>query len=239
MLRLNSQTAVGFFNRDDRMAQLRFSKGELLLRVRHLEEGESFEVDTPNAAITVLSEGEYRFDANPDTATTLVVVRHGEAEVTGGGQAFSVREGNSAQVSGTDQLSFDVQYAPEPDGFEGWAQDRDAARTAPCPRGISLRTWSDIRTCIKWFDARAWAGHAQTRSWPATFDCRSSSPLRRSRSESQTRRQEGVIDSPRTAVGRFAFERPLLSSAMARSMSAGGKEGFGQVRLSVPQTVTA
>ena len=135
VLRLNSQTSLGFLNLDDRMAQLRFSEGELLLRVRHLDEDESFEVDTPNAAITILREGEYRFNANPDTATTFIVVRHGEAQVTGGGQAFSIREGNSAQISGTDQLSYDVRYAPEADWFEGWAQDRDAREA----RAVSAR----------------------------------------------------------------------------------------------------
>jgi hypothetical protein len=130
VLRLNSQTSVGFLNLDDRMAQLRFAQGELALRIRHLEEGESFEVDTPNAAITILREGEYRFNADPNAATTFVVVRHGQVEINGAGQGFSISEGNSAQISGTDQLSYDVQYAPQPGWFEGWAEDRDAREAA-------------------------------------------------------------------------------------------------------------
>jgi hypothetical protein len=135
VLRLNSRTSVGFLNLDDRTAQFRFSEGELLVRVRHLDEDESIEVDTPNAAITMLREGEYRFNADPDAETTLVVVRQGEAEVTGGGQAFTVRAGNSAQVSGTDQLAYDVRVAPQPDWFEGWAEDRDAREA----RALSAR----------------------------------------------------------------------------------------------------
>ncbi|HTQ56117.1 MAG TPA: DUF6600 domain-containing protein [Bryobacteraceae bacterium] len=124
VLRIGPETSLGFLNLDDRVAQLRFAQGELILHVRHLEEDESFEVDTPNAAVTILREGEYRFQANPDTATTLVVVRNGEAEVTGGGQAFTVHAGNSAQLTGSDQLAFDVQYAPPTDWFERWADDR-------------------------------------------------------------------------------------------------------------------
>ena len=125
VLRLGPQSSLGFLNLDDHFAQIRFTQGELFLRVRHLGDDDSFEVDTPNAAITILREGEYRFNADPDAATTWAVVRHGEAEITGGGQAFTLRTGNSAQLSGTDQLAYDVGTVPQPDGFEGWAEDRD------------------------------------------------------------------------------------------------------------------
>jgi hypothetical protein len=125
-LRLGPQSSLGFLNLGDSFAQLSFTQGEFVLRVRHMGEDDSFEVDTPNAAITILREGEYRFNADPDAVTSGVVVRHGEAEVTGGGQAFTLRAGNSAQLSGTDQLAYDVGTVPPPDGFEGWTEDRDA-----------------------------------------------------------------------------------------------------------------
>ncbi len=126
IIRLAPQSSLGFLNLDDRFAQLRFSQGELVLIVWRLGDNESFEVDTPNAAITILREGEYRFNADPDSATTWTMVRRGEAEVTGGGQAFTLRPGNSAQLIGTDQLSYNVQYAPDPDWFERWSTARDA-----------------------------------------------------------------------------------------------------------------
>jgi uncharacterized protein DUF6600/FecR-like protein len=125
-LRLGALSSLGFLNLDDHVAQIRFTQGELSLRVRHLRDDESFEVDTPNAAITILREGEYRFSADPDAATTWVVVRRGQAEVTGGGQAFTLNPGNGAQLSGTDQLAFDVQVAPPVDDLEAWCEDRDA-----------------------------------------------------------------------------------------------------------------
>ncbi len=135
VLRLGGQTSAGFLNLDDRMVQLRFAQGELLLRVWRMGEDDSLEVDTPSAAITILREGEYRFNADADSAMVWVTVRHGEAEVTGGGQAFTLRAGDSAQLSGTDQLAYDVQGAPEPDWLEGWAADRDAREA----RGQSAR----------------------------------------------------------------------------------------------------
>jgi hypothetical protein len=125
-LRLGPLSSLGFLNLDDHIAQIRFTQGELSLRVRHLRDDESFEVDTPNAAITILREGEYRFNADPDAVTTWVVVRRGQAEVTGGGQAFTLNPGNGAQLSGTDQLAYDVQVAPQVDDLEAWCEDRDA-----------------------------------------------------------------------------------------------------------------
>jgi hypothetical protein len=97
-----------------------------MIRVRRLGDDEAFEVDTPNAAITILRDGEYRFNADPDSATTTVVARRGDAEVAGGGQAFALHGRNFVQISGTDQLAYDVEYAPAPDDFEGWDEDRDA-----------------------------------------------------------------------------------------------------------------
>ena len=126
VLRVGPQSSLGFLNLADNFAQIRFTQGEFFLRVRHMGDDDSFEVDTPNAAVTILRDGEYRFNADPDAVTSWVVVRHGEAEVTGGGQAFTLRAGNSAQLSGTDQLAYDVGTLPPPDGFEGWAEDRDA-----------------------------------------------------------------------------------------------------------------
>ncbi|MGA2131485.1 MAG: DUF6600 domain-containing protein [Bryobacteraceae bacterium] len=126
VVRIGPMTSLGFLNLDDRLAQLRFAQGELILHVRRLRGDESFEVDTPSAAITILREGEYRFNVDPDAGTTWVVVRSGAAEITGGGQAFTLAAGNSAQLSGANPLSYNVQYAPPTDWFERWADDRQA-----------------------------------------------------------------------------------------------------------------
>ena len=71
VLRIGAQSSLGFLNLDDHFAQIRFTQGELFLRVRHLGDDDSFEVDTPNAAITILRDGEYRFNADPDAVDYL------------------------------------------------------------------------------------------------------------------------------------------------------------------------
>src|SRR6266851_4223704 len=124
-LRLNSRTAFEFLNLDDGSTQIRLTEGSLNIRVRSLDQNETIEIDTPNLAFSVLRPGEYRIDVNPDTETTRIIVRFGEGEVTGGGQAFTVHPREQAQVSGGDSLSYNVLYAPPPDEWDNWCNGRD------------------------------------------------------------------------------------------------------------------
>src|SRR2546426_1642234 len=90
-IRLASQSAFGVLALDDRTTQVRLSQGTLAVRLRHLGDDESFEIDTPNRAVSLLRPGSYRGDVDSSGDTATVTVRHGEAEVTANGSAFSVR----------------------------------------------------------------------------------------------------------------------------------------------------
>src|SRR5436190_23236071 len=57
-LRLGSETSITLLDLDDRTTQVRLSQGTLILRVRHLDDGDLVEVDTPNLAFTVQRTGE-------------------------------------------------------------------------------------------------------------------------------------------------------------------------------------
>ena len=133
-IRLASQSAFGFLALDDRTTQVRLSQGTLAVRLRHLGDDESFEIDTPNGAVSLLRPGSYRVDVDSSGDTTTVTVRHGEAEVTANGSAFSVHADDAAVVIGTDAPSYDIHAALRPDAWEDWcvARDRrwDEARSA-------------------------------------------------------------------------------------------------------------
>ncbi len=124
-LRLNSMTAFEFLNLDDANVQVRLAQGSLSVHVRGLADQETFEIDTPNLAFSLLRPGEYRIDVDPDNQTTIITVRGGEGEVTGGGQAFSVRSQEQVQVSGADSISYNVVGAPQPDEWDGWCLGRN------------------------------------------------------------------------------------------------------------------
>ena len=125
VIRMSSQTSFGFLNLDDRTVQIKLTEGDLSVTVRHFDSNQVFEVDTPNAAVNLLRDGVYRFRVDPNGTMSFVVVHEGQAEVTGGGQAFTINADNSATLTGTDQLAYDIQLAPQQDQFDQWCGQRD------------------------------------------------------------------------------------------------------------------
>ena len=124
-IRMRSETSLTFLDLDDRNVQLRLSQGSIILQVRHLDDGDVFEVDTPNAAFSVLRTGEYRVDVNENGDQTFIAAFRGRGEVTGGGYSYTVVGGQRARFFGTDQLNYDIADLPRSDDFDDWAFDRD------------------------------------------------------------------------------------------------------------------
>jgi hypothetical protein len=124
-IRLGANTGFSFLNLDDNTTQLQLTEGALRIRVQRLNRDEIFEVDTPNLAFSILSPGIYRIDVNEAGDATLVAVREGEGEVTGGGQSFSVHSGDSGTFTGTDQLNADIEGVGDQDDLDRWSYERD------------------------------------------------------------------------------------------------------------------
>ncbi len=124
-IRMREQTALSFLNLDDRTVQLSLTQGAIHIRIRSLREDEIFEVDTPNASLSLLRPGEYRIQTDGDSAVTTVALPGGEAEVTAGGTAFPVHARQSARIMGADGRTYDLVDLPPPDAFYLWCQDRD------------------------------------------------------------------------------------------------------------------
>jgi hypothetical protein len=124
-LRLGSQTAFQFLNLDDQTAQIQLSTGSLSVHIQYLDTNQIFEVDTPNLAFSIYSLGDYRIDVQPDSQTTVVTVRSGAGDVTGGGQAFSLSQGQQASVVGDQSINYNVYDAPPPDWWDSWCLERE------------------------------------------------------------------------------------------------------------------
>ena len=124
-IRMASQTGISFLNLNDQQVQIQLAQGSINVHVRNIYEDEAYEIDTPNLAFSILRPGEYRLSVDPDGNTTVIVVRSGQGEVTGGGRTYTVAPGQRATFSGSDQVSYDVQPAAGLDQFDGWARSRD------------------------------------------------------------------------------------------------------------------
>jgi hypothetical protein len=134
-LRMNAETSMTLTNVNDQTVQVELDQGTLNLWVRHLYDGEIYEVDTPNLAFTVTKSGDYRFDVDPNGDTTMVSVRHGEGEATGQGNAVKVRSGQMATFSNGNSLQHQFAEVGHPDGFDDWCKVRDERQE----HGVSAR----------------------------------------------------------------------------------------------------
>jgi len=125
-IRLSSNTGFSFLNLNDLITQVRITEGVINVRVRHLDPDETFEIDTPNLAFSILREGNYKIDVNEAGDATIVTVRNGEGEVTGGGSAYTLHPGESGTFAGIDQLDADIQsFRNGGDEFDRFCNDRD------------------------------------------------------------------------------------------------------------------
>ncbi len=125
-IRLSGNTGFSFLNLSDNVSQIRVTEGTINIRVRNLDDDETFEVDTPNLAFSILRAGRYRIDVNEAGDTTSVFVRDGEGEVTGGGSAYTIHPREAGTFFGNEQLDADVQrFRGDEDDFDHWCGDRD------------------------------------------------------------------------------------------------------------------
>jgi hypothetical protein len=126
LMRLGGSTAVTLLNVADNVTQIQLSSGTLLIRVRRLDDNETYEIDTPNLAFSILRPGLYRLNVDPSGTSTAIRVRSGQGEVTGGGTAYTVQANEDDVFSGTDQLTEIAQSrAPNEDAFDAWSANRD------------------------------------------------------------------------------------------------------------------
>jgi hypothetical protein len=124
-IRLGSETSLTFLELDDDTLQLRLAQGTALLRIRHLDDNDNIEIDTPNLAFHIQRNGEYRVDVHPDGHTTVIDAFSGRGEVIGAGNSYTVVGGQEASFSGDDQLDYEIDPLPAADDFDQWAFSRD------------------------------------------------------------------------------------------------------------------
>ena len=77
VLRTGADTSLSFLNLSDRVTQIQLSSGSLIVHVRRLGDDETYEIDTPNLAFSVLQPGIYRISVDGAQGTTAVGVRRG------------------------------------------------------------------------------------------------------------------------------------------------------------------
>jgi hypothetical protein len=122
--RFAGETNLHVSRLDDRQLALFVAQGQLIVRVRVLDPGDSASVDTPNAQVQLTRAGLYRIDVT-DPQQTSVVVREGEALVALASGTQQVLPGQTATVSGSGEVTADLRNGIGGDGFDTWSVSRD------------------------------------------------------------------------------------------------------------------
>jgi ferric-dicitrate binding protein FerR (iron transport regulator) len=133
-IRMNSETSVTLTNIDRSTVQFQINQGTVSLTVQRLQSGEIYEIDTPNAVLTVMKPGVYRVDVHSNNQQTSVTVRKGSLAATGQGSAVNISANEQDVFRNGNSLQHTSENARVPDGFEDWASVRDQ-RLAPPRRG--------------------------------------------------------------------------------------------------------
>src|SRR5438094_1324887 len=124
-IHVSSNTALSFLNLDDQTTQMRLAEGSVNFRIRELREGDVYEVDTKNLSCNVTQASAFRIDVNENGDGARVTAIRGEGEVTANGQTYTVHAGERGEFNGTDNVTYFISAAPQPDAFDRWANDRD------------------------------------------------------------------------------------------------------------------
>jgi len=124
-IRLGETTGFSFLNLDDHTAQMQVTAGTIIVRVRSLDQGDNYEIDTPNMAVSLLQPGAYRVEVNEEGDTTVVEVSEGDAQAAGDGQGYPIHAQQKATFTGTQQLSSVIGSLGAPDELDDWSLSRD------------------------------------------------------------------------------------------------------------------
>jgi hypothetical protein len=125
-VRLGPNTQVSIVALDDSAVRLRLDRGVTSIRLRWLAAGQSFQVDTRTAQVSLDALGLYRIEQK-DAGDATVTTRAGDAEVTGGQTAFHVGEGQTAAIPASGPDAYWISAAPALDAWDEWVASRDGS----------------------------------------------------------------------------------------------------------------
>ncbi|HTZ98384.1 MAG TPA: DUF6600 domain-containing protein [Terriglobales bacterium] len=124
--RIDAMSSLTLTNVSDNAIQLSLHQGAMNLHVARLNEGEIYEVDTPNIAFTVDKPGDYRFDVDSNADSTSATVWKGAGDATESGEpALHIPAGQQVSFTGGNSPQHEIHQAPAPDSFDQWCMSQD------------------------------------------------------------------------------------------------------------------
>jgi hypothetical protein len=138
-IRVDGDSNFGFLNLDDNIVQVSLTQGSMEIHLNVLADDDSFEIATPDGAITLLRTGDYRIDTDADHDASMLTVRAGQAELFLGSSTI-IRAHETAYFRQNQPV--DIRSANDTDDFDSFtaARDSDIPYVAPPdPTTVSRR----------------------------------------------------------------------------------------------------
>ncbi len=130
-----ANTQIGLENHDPDFLQFMVTAGHVSLDLRTLGAGQTVEVDTPNAAITIEHQGYYRLDITGER-TSLIARRSGQATlIPASGEAVAIAPSEEVVIEGSTSPQVASYAAPALDDWDKW----NYARTDALLDAVSAR----------------------------------------------------------------------------------------------------
>jgi hypothetical protein len=130
-VRAGEQTQLAVASLEPDFLQLRVTEGRLSLDLRRRRSGQTFEIDTPNAAFTIEHTGYYRVEVDGED-TTFTSRRGGRATVTAAsGVSAAIAPSEQVVVTGADAASVESYSAPDLDAWDRWNYARSDRQVDP------------------------------------------------------------------------------------------------------------
>jgi hypothetical protein len=126
-LRISGQSDIGVLNLNDQIGQFELTQGTLNITVRNLDQGATYEIDTPTLALVINQPGTFRVDVGANGNGTTVTPFDGGGIVYGENNAQrEVFSGRSYQFGDSSLNDMTVSEIQGRDEFDAWCNDRDA-----------------------------------------------------------------------------------------------------------------
>ncbi len=123
-IRLAARTDIAALNLTEDTRQFSLTAGTASVQLRRLDENETFEIDTPNVAVTLERAGDYRIDVDAN-GNTRVSCFQGEAAVAAAGGEVPLRAGEQMWIDGIDSPQYDVGRLDARDSWDSWVASRE------------------------------------------------------------------------------------------------------------------
>jgi hypothetical protein len=119
-VRAGPNSQLGLANHEPGFLQFNVTAGNTSFDLRGLDPGQTVEVDTPNAVLTIEHVGYYRVDVSGER-TSFTTRRSGEATITSAtGEAVAMQPSEEVVVEGTEAPQIASYAAPRRDAWDKW-----------------------------------------------------------------------------------------------------------------------